>query len=99
MQWVELSHFDFDVKVSHLALDRNTLPSGGRLRGGLNSESYPQCWGLDSCGQNYPRLAAYPDFQEMPVPDFQQALITFWHNSPLQLEHLRLAIKLEGSVK
>ena len=39
MQWVELSHFDFAVRVSHLALDSNTLPSGGRLRAGLNSES------------------------------------------------------------
>ena len=39
MQWVELSHFDFAVKVSRLALDSNTLPSGGRLRVGLNSET------------------------------------------------------------
>lgn len=46
-----------------------------------------QFWSLTSCGQTYQRLAACPDFQELLAPNSQGALLTFWHNLPLDLEH------------
>lgn len=48
---------------------------------------------------NLLRLAACPDFQELPTSNSQWAPLTFWYNLPLNLEHLVPTVQLNGSVE
>lgn len=61
-----------------------------------NSNSIPSS---DLLWTNLLRLAACPDFQELPTSNSQWAQLTFWHNLPLNLEHLVPTVQLNGSVE